>query len=319
MYALVAVCVLIAGFFLVRNLGDAIPVLLEQAAIRPELLLGAVFLMALAVLWYAFSWVLVLSQFQDNASFRWPLMRFFLLTWPVRYIPGTLPYYGVRVLMAERFGVTRRVVGASMIYELVLSVGSAAAMGVAGSTVGMGVTESLGGFYALTMVPLLALPLLLQPKFLVPLTNRALALARRPVLLDALLSGRQATISFLSYCLVHVFNGVAFFLVLSSLNASVSPITAVAVYSLAAAAGVLVIFVPSGIGVREAVVVALLGSTVSPETAVVAAGLTRAISVVADLVPLLPIGCFALVQKLRHGVFITPVIEGGTEPLGPKA
>ena len=82
------------------------------------------------------------------------------------------------------------------------------------------------------------------------------------------------------------------------------------VYSLAAAIGVAVIFVPSGIGVREGVIVALMSSVISPEEALLAAGATRAIATLADLVPLALLGVQQLASRTLRYLHSRPAASG---------
>jgi uncharacterized membrane protein YbhN (UPF0104 family) len=191
----------------------------------------------------------------------------------------------VRVLSAGSLGTSRGVVVTSIAYETVFLLSSGALVGCLGTVSGIGVELSTTPLYALVIPPLLAIPLLLHPRILVPVANRLLRLARRePITAAKVLTARSNHIVFLSYCLVHVLNGLAFVLVLSAVDRGSTPNVALAIgaYSLAGIAGTAAVFVPSGAGVREAVLVALLGNAAGHEQALVAAGLARLLSVTAD-------------------------------------
>jgi uncharacterized membrane protein YbhN (UPF0104 family) len=73
---------------------------------------------------------------------------------------------------------------------------------------------------------------------------------------------------------------------------------AIGAYTLAGIAGTAAIFVPSGIGVREGVIVGLLSSVMAPEEALLAAVTARAVSVVADLLPIGVLAGYSLVRSL---------------------
>jgi uncharacterized membrane protein YbhN (UPF0104 family) len=266
------------------------------------LLIPATGLIVLAIIGWGLCWAQVLQGLGGGRGVSNSL-RVFIYTWLGRYVPGTLPYHAARVLSAETLGVTRTKVAASIAYETVLLLGSGALVGAAGVLIGVGADES-SLVYLLAALPLLSLPLLLRPTFLVPLANRILTLARRePIGREEILSSRQLLAAFAFYAAVHLINGLSFLLVIETTQeVSVNPALAIGAYSLAGVIGTAVIFVPSGIGVREAVLVALLSSTVAPEAALLAAGTARAISVLADLVPLAALGIIELARRilLRH-------------------
>jgi uncharacterized membrane protein YbhN (UPF0104 family) len=62
-------------------------------------------------------------------------------------------------------------------------------------------------------------------------------------------------------------------------------VLATGAYSLAGAAGLAAIFLPGGLGVREAVIVGVLSSAMPSSDALVAAGLARGVSLVGDFAP----------------------------------
>jgi uncharacterized membrane protein YbhN (UPF0104 family) len=215
-----------------------------------------------------------------------------------------MPYHAARVMMAERFGSTKRIVTASIAYEAVLQLGGAALVGVVCVTVALGISASASSIYVAGLLPMVALPVILQPRFLTPIANGALGLARRqPLTGDVLLGGRETLVAFAGYAGLHTLNGIAFYLVLTSVtDASISPLLAVGAFNLAGCAGVAVLFLPSGLGVREAVIVAIVGATTTTEAAVLAAATTRAVSIVADLVPLAGVALYSAAVRLfgRH-------------------
>jgi uncharacterized membrane protein YbhN (UPF0104 family) len=296
-----ALFVAAAGFFLVRNLRGAVDTLGDRSASDLALLLPATALMAIAVACHGLNWTAIVGWLQRGKGFDGRLFRFFLVSWPGRYVPGTMPYHAARVLMAERLGSTKRTVTASIAYEAVLQAGGAALVGVVCVTLALGLSESASSIYVAGLLPMVALPVVLQPRFLTPMANRLLrAAGRQPLTEDVLLGGRETLISFAGYAGLHTLNGLAFYLVLRAVtDASISPLLAVGAFNLAGCAGVAVIFVPSGLGVREAVIVAIVGAASTPEAALLAAGMTRAISIVADLVPLVGVGAYQLATRLR--------------------
>jgi len=285
------VLVILGGAFLIVRLtsGFQYGETLEQHWYQ---LITATGLISLAIVGFGLCWCLTLSYLAEGTRVSKSL-RAFIYTWLGRYVPGTVPYHAARVLSANSVGTTKSVVVTSIAYETIFLLGSGALVGCVGVIVGLGIEASASIAYALAIPPLLALPVVLRPSVLVPIANRALRLVRRePIAADALLTTRASATVFLSYAMVHVLNAISFVLVLSAVAGDSAPnlALAVGVYSLAGIAGIAAIFVPSGIGVREAVIVALLGSVMGPEQALVAAGLSRALNLIADLVPLAILG-----------------------------
>jgi glycosyltransferase 2 family protein len=282
-----AALLVLTTVFVAISLTEVRSRLIHLVADEPMRLGLALVLMTSAVVWYSVSWSLVLGLIRSERLFNLKLIRFCLTTWPARYIPGTVPYHAARVLLASRLGVSKRAVGTSILYELVLGVSSATLIGFACVLFASGGSQ-VGDAYVLVVLPLAALPLLLQPGILLPVVNRMLLLLRREGFArEDVLDRRQTAVALISYCLVHLFNGLAFWVLITAVTDSpVGPVLALGVFSLASAAGVAVLFVPSGIGVREVVLVGLLSSQLSTTDALLVAGSARAVTVLADLTPL---------------------------------
>jgi glycosyltransferase 2 family protein len=295
----IAALVLLGAIFLFARLNESID---PESLIQQNLLLllPATLLISIAVLGWGLNWHFLLRGLGAQASPNKSL-SLFLLTWLGRYVPGTIPYHAARVLAAESLGTDKAKVGASIAYETPLLLASGLLIGSLGLLVSLGLHSSTM-LYLLAAAVVASLVVVLQPRVLVPLANYLLRVVRRPqISADALLSGRQIGVSLIGYAVAHVVNGLAFVLVLAALpGGDISPLLAVAAYTLAGVIGSAAIFVPSGIGVREGVVVGLLSSAIGPEQALMAAATARALSVVADLVPLAALGLVALLLRIRR-------------------
>jgi hypothetical protein len=293
--------VAVTTIFIIRNLIGARSQLEATAFRNVELLLPALLLMTVAVAAMALAWVGLIDRLAPRPGRRWHLVRFFLVAWPSRYLPGTLPYHASRVLMAERLGESRVVLFASISYETFFLLASGGFLGCLALLVGLGV-QSNWWAYLLGALVLACFPLALQPRILVPLFNHGLrTIGRTAIGREFFLDIQQTAASFAGYLAVHTINGVGFFLVLAAIVGSdANAAVAIGAYTLGGVAGAAVFFVPSGIGVREAVIVALLSSAVPLEDGLVAAAAARALSIIADLLPIMLIGGFAFVRSLRH-------------------
>jgi len=232
-------------------------------------------------------------------------LNLFVYTWPLRYIPGTMPYHVGRILLAERLGATRPVMVAVLIYENILQLGSAGIVGLTSLLIGVGLDTRMILPYVLVGLLIAGIPIAVQPRVLLPVASAILRLMRRePLLPNSVLSSERTLSACVAYGLAHCLQGLAFCLVLRAVSDSgLNMLLVGGTYVLAAGVGMVALFVPSGLGVREGVIVAVLGTAVSPETALLAAGLARLVSVVGDLVPFLLLGSLEVLQGLwrrRH-------------------
>ena len=257
------------------------------------------------VVMYAGCWALLVSALERPRGrghiALLPLMRLFLLTWPGRYVPASLPHYGGRLVAAPRLGVSRSAVAASLVYENVFAIAGAGLLSAALLLVAY--RENLGGS-AWLLAAVAAAPLALAA--LHPAVARtAIRVASRRVrrlhaLEDHILTPAAIVRIGALYVCASVFAGLAFWCALRAVDASAPLPLALAAYNIAGVAGMLAIAVPSGVGVREGVVVAVIGAVVSPEVALAAAVLARLAGVVADFTPFALILAVDGVSRLRR-------------------
>jgi uncharacterized membrane protein YbhN (UPF0104 family) len=251
------------------------------------LLLGIVFMTA-AVVALGMTWIELLERLGGRRSPRGPLLRAFFYCWLGRYIPGTIPFLVMRVEATRRLGYSRAVVVASIAYEQVLQIGVALTVSLALLMMAFGPRAAGFAAYGLILIPLAAAGVCLHPRVLASLANRAARLRGRPEITDELLLTGHAMMRVAAmYAAAVLVNGLGFYFVLRA----VAPVSlaefpaACGAYNLAGVLGILAIFVPSGLGVREGVVTALVGLHQPLEVAATAALLSRAAAVIADVVP----------------------------------
>ena len=213
---------------------------------------GAAFL--LFYLMQAVVWWLVLRGVAVRVSFLTAAA-----TWaksvPARYIPGTVFMFVGRVWLSHDAGMPADRVTAAMVYEQ--------ALGVCSALVTVGLLFPFWEYHpGATALALLAIPVivaLLHPRVFAPLAGRALRVLHRPPLEVTL--GFGAVVALLAYFVVSWFvaGAGAWALARSLTGLGVNALPAVVVaYALAYVAGMVAFFIPSGIGVREAVLTATL-------------------------------------------------------------
>ncbi|MGP9538468.1 lysylphosphatidylglycerol synthase domain-containing protein [Brachybacterium sp. AOP43-C2-M15] len=211
------------------------------------------------------------------------------LSWVLKYIPGQVGSVANKVLWAGRKGISRTLVLISFLYENVfLQIASLVPAAVI-LLISLG-PQVFGANATLLLAPLLVLVpaavVLYAPAFHALIALPAKKLLKAEVPRQYFLSGPRALLSSLEFLLPRAINGVGFVL----LAATISDITPAqwlpfaATYALAGAIGILAILVPSGLGVREAVIVVVLSQYVPASEAIIISLLARLLATVGDAV-----------------------------------
>ncbi len=244
--------------------------------------------------WLAASGFLFLVFYFAQAAFWWLLLRGCGARspfWPAasvwgksilaRYLPGNVFMFVGRAWMSHAQGLAVERVTAAMVYEQALGLGSA----LLAVAILFPFWEYRPGLTALSLVAIPFLVALMHPRVFGPLAGRALRLLRRPPL--------EVTVGFgtvlgllLLFTVDWLVAGTGAWLLaraITGLDVGALPLVIVA-YALAYAAGMLAFFIPSGIGVREAVLTASLSSRLPGGVALTWALLLRLWVTVVELV-----------------------------------
>jgi hypothetical protein len=209
------------------------------------------------------------------------------LSWVLKYIPGQVGSFANKVLWASRRGISRAMVSLSFIYENIMLQLASIVPSV------MVLLFALGGDIFLENPATLLLPL----SILLPLAFVAIGpvfqpfaiwaarrLLRREIDPEYFLSSGHTLALLLGYLLPRVLNGAGFVLVATDIT-DVAPdvvLPLAVTYVLAGAIGILAIFVPSGLGVREAVIVIIASQFIPLADAILLSLLARLYATVAD-------------------------------------
>jgi hypothetical protein len=199
-----------------------------------------------------------------------------------------VPWLLLRVEQAQRHGYRRTTLAASLAYENVLQL--ATALLVAFVLLLASMSGHLGAFwlYGLALVPLVGAAVLVQPRVLVPCANRIARLLRRPeISSESVLPTRAMARAVLLYALFVVINGLGFYCALNAVR-PVGPgymPAAIGIYNLAGVIGILAVVTPSGLGVREGIIIGLVSLQYPLEVAAAAAVIARVASIPADGLP----------------------------------
>lgn len=234
----------------------------------PWVLLGSLAL-ALAGVWMSFElWRGTLAALGSPVARR-PAARLFFVSQLGKYLPGSVWPVLAQMRMGRELGIPRQRMGLAFLLTLGLSV-------LVGLLVGLVALPALlraegrGVLLGLLVLPVLLS--LLVPAVLNGLLSRALRMLRRPPL-DAPLAGRDIVRAVLWTLAFWVVYGGHVWLLAVGLGADPLRALPVAIggFAVAFSIGPLLVVLPAGAGVREAVIVVLLaGLLTTPEATAVA-------------------------------------------------
>jgi len=245
---------------------------------EPGLLILAAIASLVAVVAYGAVWPIVLRRI--GAPVPHDATRIFLQSQLGKYVPGSVWQYAGRVALAKARGLGARLTMLSLGIEVGASGVAAVAVGlfvlpwwlavplaavVAAAAVGLSHGRVGGG---------IAAAISRGVRRVVPLGSEDLAVARRATPSVAVL-----------YIPVWVAYGVAFWLTARAFYAipATDGLYFTATFALGWLVGMVAVFAPGGIGVREAVLAGLLGPRVGHTEALVIAGMSRIFLTGADL------------------------------------
>lgn len=277
-WALIALVVAFVVLTLVRTLEQA-----DDVAWRfdPFWLAIAVAALAGLQLIHAQLWVVLVHRLGGRLDARRG-RAIWNLTLLGRYVPTSALMAIGRVALSGREGIPRRLGAASIVYELVLQVAAALAVGSV-AILALPALEDRPERWLVLAVPLLALAAL-HPRVFGPVTERALRAARREPL-DRLLGFGTVVALFAGYAVSFLLGGVAVLAIaemVAAVGADGVPV-ALAAYAAGFGAGLLAFVVPGGIGAREGVIAYVLEPVV-PLAVGLAAGVgVRLVQIVVEL------------------------------------
>lgn len=216
--------------------------------------------------------------------------------WIGRYLPGKLWVVGGKVVLGARLGIPKRILGVVSLTELALILLVCGTFGT-----GFLLAASLMGVPELPIVPV-ALALLAgfiaitPPVFRRVLNAIARVMRRRPLEPDEVLSGRSLFGASLRWFAMAAFGSTIWVCYLAALlpPESITPelmCLAIGAGPIGAILGMVAIFAPAGIGVREGTQATLLSILIPAEEAIALALLARMVNIVGDV-------CFFLLASL---------------------
>lgn len=212
-------------------------------------------------------------------------LRIHSASWILKYVPGQVGSLVNKVAWAGKVGVSKTAAATSVIYENILLVFASMVVSIpivliADSDVYADPTVLMG------LALVLAILVLSNDSVLYRILNYLLRLVKKkPIDRKYMMRGGSMLKYTSLYAIPRILNGIGFVIICSAMF-SVTPemyLPLAATFVFASAIGLLALFVPSGIGVREAVIVVLLSTYIPVEQAVVVSLVARFFATMADI------------------------------------
>ena len=254
-------------------------VVTEMRDQNPLVLLGSLVLCLLAVLMSFLIWRGTLAVLGSPVRVR-PASRMFFVAQLGKYLPGSVWPVVVQMRLGRENGIPRQRMALAFLLTLGLSVLVGLLVGVA-ALPALVQAEGRSVLFGLLLLPVLLA--LLVPQVLNGLLNRGLRLLRRPPL-DQPFSGRDMARGVAWTLAFWVVFGLHVWLLSVGLGASAWETLPVAIggFAVAFSIGPLLVVLPAGAGVREAVLVVLLGSVLTAPEATAVALTSRGLLMLTD-------------------------------------
>ncbi|MEX0914055.1 MAG: lysylphosphatidylglycerol synthase domain-containing protein [Demequina sp.] len=226
-------------------------------------------------------------------------------SWLLKYVPGQAGFVVNKVLWGKKRGTSRVLVLISVVYEnAFLLLGSTVPM-IAILLVARTTGESIPSAVWLTIAAVVPLAVLTHPVIFRAVVG---LLARRTLKRDIpsahFLSTRHTWRYQLAYLAPRIVNGVGVVFIAVAL-ADATPeswIPLAAAYAIAGAIGIVAVFVPSGLGVRESAFVLFATPYLGLEQAIIVSLAARVLATAADVIIAAVYGVLTALKKRREGI-----------------
>lgn len=239
--------------------------------------------------WRTIAWFVILRSLGSRslAGKRIQLAQVYAKSWMGRYIPGTAPWILGKIYFASKLGISKSKLAVSSLLEGGLQVAATIAASFVLLLTDKRLDTVSTDFKLLMVLSLIGCVIVMIP----PIFNRLISLAYKILRRGEFAREHHATNSSIArgtfmYVVCTLVLGLSLFYIAKAVYPELgydSALYVMGASSLAGAIGMLAIFTPSGLGVREGVLLVLLAAVMPKEIALVVAIAGRIISVVVDL------------------------------------
>ena len=234
-------------------------------------------------------WTKLIGSYQklDSSNQYWELNYVYAKAWLGKYIPGKVAWVAGKVYFALGLGISKTILGITSVVDTILQLLTALLLGVvflfiSGASSNFSTTYNVF-FLVSSIVGLIAI----SPPVFNRLLQTGYKLLKKKKLEERYLLKAPALLRIAPmYFVIHSLSSLPIYFLIRSAGYELSPIDLMYVsgaFIFAGAVGTLAIFAPSGIGVREGIILLFLSNVLPAEVSVVIVVLLRLWSVVLDL------------------------------------
>lgn len=238
----------------------------------------------LAIIVSGVLWGRLLSKLSGQAVSLRDAIRIHCASWLLKYVPGQVGSYLNKIAWGKKVGISKKTISTSFIYENVLMVFAGFLLS---APIFLIFRDQLNGDLSMLLPLLVLVPMVVvmsKPVFYRLLNSIFVKMKKKPFKTSDFLSTGALFRYQLGYLLPRLLNGLGFVFI----TVSILPVEShmyvglAATYILASIIGLLAIFVPGGIGVREAVIVLFLSVYFPTEQAIIVSLVARLYATVSD-------------------------------------
>lgn len=279
----------IIGLFLIFYLQGIDYEKLRDTQLQPWLIILALLFAILTRYWGAFVWFMMLHGLgaNDLSKYKLQLISVYAKSWLGRYIPGTAPWILGKIYFASKLGISKNKLAVSSMLEAGLQIVVILALSLIFLLLDSRFDVISEAMRALMTIMLVVCVVIMLP----PVFNKFISLAYKVIRKKTLPVEDMVTLSttmkgIVLFTVSALINGLSLFFIAKGVYPELpysSLLFVASVGNLAGVLGMMAVFVPSGLGVREGVQLILLSTIMPVEMALVVTVVTRLLGVVADL------------------------------------
>ena len=230
----------------------------KQLHFNVPLLFVSVFFLFGYFLMYAFGWRLILKQLDVSLPFLQGLKIIFYSQLG-KYLPGKIWAWAGRMYFCQKIGISNRKSFISMVLEVALEMTGSILIFLVAFSISPGFRTNIDPLFLIIVI--IILPTIIYPKILTKTINFFLRLIKKePIEIN--LNFSQICIITGYYCITWFCFGIAFYFLINSvtfITPSKIPIITGS-FAIASTIGVIALFAPAGLGVREGILALLLNN-----------------------------------------------------------
>ncbi len=240
-----------------------------------------------AIFWSALMWLFVLKNLGAKNLDKRALIYVYGKSWLGRYIPGTAPWILGKIGFASGYGIPKKKLAISSILEAIFQIIATVLVSFLLIFLSRKSIDIPVFSWVILLIGIAGSFIVIQPKVFTALVNKLMKLLKKqPIEEDNRTSLKLNIKGIALYSIGAFITGFAVFILANSITALDSysdMLYIMGASNLAAVIGMMAIFVPSGLGVREITFVALLTVVMPVEQAVFLSIVSRLWSVLVDL------------------------------------